>query len=168
MHANTRIKKTLKNLDALYNGTSSEEKKIYYSKLAILELCGWIEESFDEIIKTYSQKRLQLNSNKKWVEENILSNNYGFKYKKNIRKMLINFIGIINIEKFETEFDSTGELMVLDSLLDTLTKERNGLAHTFIKGITTRYTTPSVTLNRFNTLSLLIKNFNKKIKKYCK
>ncbi len=40
--------KTLNRLDRLYNESRTDDKKIFYSKLALIELCGWIEETMDD------------------------------------------------------------------------------------------------------------------------
>ena len=40
--------KTLNWLDQLYNDPTADDKKIFYSKLALIELCGWIEETMDD------------------------------------------------------------------------------------------------------------------------
>jgi hypothetical protein len=45
------IENTLKELDRLYNKHTSLKKDIYYSKLAVIELCGWIEETCDAIVR---------------------------------------------------------------------------------------------------------------------
>jgi hypothetical protein len=45
------IEETLKDLCTLYDQYASEDRKIYYfSKLAVLELSGWIEFVIDEAI----------------------------------------------------------------------------------------------------------------------
>jgi len=43
--------KTLNWLDQLYNDpTADNQKTSSYSKLALIELCGWIEETMDDIV----------------------------------------------------------------------------------------------------------------------
>ena len=43
--------KTLNWLDQLYNDpTADDQKTSSYSKLALIELCGWIEETMDDIV----------------------------------------------------------------------------------------------------------------------
>jgi hypothetical protein len=51
MIAKTYILNNLSTIEKLYNDSSSIKNSLFYSKLAILELCGWTEESMDDIIK---------------------------------------------------------------------------------------------------------------------
>ena len=50
MIARSYILTNLKTLDRKYNRATSTRDSLFYSKLAILELCGWIEESMDDIV----------------------------------------------------------------------------------------------------------------------
>ena len=59
MIAISYIDKTLKELDKLYNQSTSQKKAIYFSKLALIELCGWIEETLDDIILRHSYRHLK-------------------------------------------------------------------------------------------------------------
>ena len=47
------IQSTLNRLDAEYNTTTDIQLPILYSKLAVLELCGWIETNIDNILYEY-------------------------------------------------------------------------------------------------------------------
>ena len=67
----THLLKNLNELDKLYNGAKNKEndkQAIYYSKLALLELCGWIEESMDDIIRRYSNPKLKGKDNKEYLK----------------------------------------------------------------------------------------------------
>ena len=62
--------------------------------------------------------------------------------------MLIQLMGIINIEKVEKSVDQ-GKLTKLMAVLDGLKMVRNTEAHTHIKGVTRHINAPSVTLAHF-------------------
>lgn len=153
---------TIKRLDVLYNGAPNPEAT-YYSKLAIIELCGWIEHSMDNIAEHFAKKKLKTQPFKDSFKA-LKDHNYGFEYKKNFRKMLIQTIGLHNMEKIEVKLNYTGSITILDSTLDTLKTLRNDAAHTFI-GATTTYQAPSVTKSQLETIYPILKEFGKEIKK---
>ena len=95
-------------LDKLYNNATSQKKAIYFSKLAVIELCGWIEETLDDIIIKHGNRNLKTVENKNYCLNKIVSSNYGFQYNNNIRPMLINLLGLIQLEKFETGGNEAG------------------------------------------------------------
>lgn len=101
MIAKSYIESTLIELDNLFNNSTSQKKYIYYAKLAIIELCGWIEETIDDIVHRHSNRNLKDTTNKKYCRDKIIKPNYGFQYNENIRPMLISLIGLIEIEKLE-------------------------------------------------------------------
>ena len=85
----------LANLNALdkhYRNTSSPKDSLFYSKLALLELCGWIEESMDDVILKCGSRKLKVGSNKNYVEKMIVKRTHGFDYEVNFRFMLIRLI----------------------------------------------------------------------------
>ena len=50
MIARTYILDNLNKLDVRYRKAATLKDSLFYSKLAVLELCGWIEESMDDVI----------------------------------------------------------------------------------------------------------------------
>ncbi|WLT36820.1 hypothetical protein NON20_11905 [Synechocystis sp. B12] len=96
------IEKTLLSLEDLYNEaeqTNEIRKLSFFSKLAIIEVCNWIEEVQDKMLMQLTQDKIN-EENKKYIGE-IIKNNHGFGYNKNFRKLLLNIIGIIELEKVE-------------------------------------------------------------------
>src|SRR3990172_5850560 len=89
-------------INRLYNNTSSQKEALFYSKLAILELCGWIEESMDVIVKNCANQKLRNNDNLIFLEKEIIKKVHGFDYHNNFRKMLMQVIGLIRLEIIET------------------------------------------------------------------
>lgn len=143
------LKTNLERLDKLYNNTTNQLDAIFYAKLAVLELCGWVEESMDNIVKVAAKKKLKTEEFKK-LHDSMVNKNYGFKYDSHFKPMLINTIGIFQTEKIESYLEKTGKISILKSELSILNKLRNDAAHTFIKGTTKTFDAPSVILSRFN------------------
>ncbi len=79
--------KTLNRLDKLYNDSTTDDKKIFYSKLALIELCGWIEETMDDIVLRCAKRCLKSPANQKFIKDEIIKPNSNFQYEA-LRKML--------------------------------------------------------------------------------
>lgn len=158
----THILRTIKKLDGLYNNAPTTEAT-YYSKLAIIELCGWIEHSMDNIAEHFAKKHLKTQAFKDSFKA-LKENNFGFDYKKNFRKMLTQTIGLHNMEKLQTKVNAANGITILDNTLDTLKTLRDDAAHTFI-GATTTYQAPSVTKAQLETIYPILKHISKEIRK---
>ena len=78
MIARSYILANLKTLDRKYNMATSTRDSLFYSKLAILELCGWIEESMDDIVLRCACRHLTDIDNITFVKRQIIKRNYGF------------------------------------------------------------------------------------------
>lgn len=151
----------LKRLNQLYSAAPTTEAT-YYSKLAIIELCGWIELSMDNIAEHFANKYLKTQPFKESFQA-LVDNNYGFDYKRNFRKMLNQTIGLHNMEKIETKLETHGEITILNSTLDILKNLRNNAAHTYI-GATTTYQAPSVTKAQLETVYPILKKISMEIR----
>lgn len=150
------IKGSLEDLKGLYESVLTSKlpsdlqtrRLQFYSKLAILELCAWIEETQDGIILDYIQLNLLEESNIEDVK-NMVKRNPSFDYKK-FRELLIHVVGIISVERLEAKLKQKQDILQrIKSELGTLQKKRNDLAHTHLKEITPRYDSPSVTYDNF-------------------
>ena len=151
MIARSYILANLKTLSRKYNGATSLKESLFYSKLALLELCGWIEESMDDIVLSCACRHLADKENIAYVEKQIVNKTHGFDYEGHFRKMLIQLLGVINVERIEKSVDQ-GKLMAFRATLAGLKKLRDPEAHTHIKGVTRHINAPSVTLAQFPTL----------------
>lgn len=160
----TYILQNLNLLNSKYHKSKSVKDKLFYSKLAVLELSGWIEEVVDSIVLKYAKKNIKIISNLTRYEKDIVKRTYGFDYENNITRLIIHLIGIINLEKIESRIDPI-KLANFTASLDVLKKARDSEAHTHIKGVTRLIIAPSVTLSYFNPvydgLIELEKNLNK-------
>ena len=88
---------------------SDADIPIYFSKLGVLELTGWVEESFDMIARRAAKGRVKHNRFSKLVE-NAIQMNWGFSYEKNFLVMMAKIIGLPECEQLERYLDSDGSL----------------------------------------------------------
>ena len=161
------IPKNINDLDQLYQKSwRSSRRQFFYSKLAVLEVCGWIEETMDDIVKDCSNRKIAKPSNQSDINE-LVKRNYGFHYKNNFRKMLIPIIGLSQIEKIEKHLSLQGALPVLESKLDSLKIIRNQFAHTSTQiGIIPNCNAPSVTRNDFLVIYNALREYEKALRKF--
>ncbi|MEN9549632.1 MAG: hypothetical protein RIR12_2223 [Bacteroidota bacterium] len=152
MQAKKPIEDLLKELQKLYDNPADPVHKDYYSKLALLELCGWLELVIDDITLTYARARITDSKNIDLLEKEIVGKSYGCDYKGNFRPMLIKIIGLTNVERFENRLTTLGIFQILVSQLGSLASLRNPVAHTSIAGVTTTFHAPSTMTNYLNTL----------------
>lgn len=151
---------TINRLDVLYN-TSPTNEATYYSKLAVIEFCGWIEVTMDKIAENYINRKIRTTQYRD-IFRNIKDNNYGFKYNSNFRKMLIQTIGLYNMERVEISVNRAGAITVLIAQLDTLVTIRNDAAHTFLD-TTKTYQSPSVTRSQLNTVYNILREIHREV-----
>ena len=154
----------LNELDKLYNDATSKKKAVYYSKLATLELCGWVEDTLDDIVLMYANRKLKESFNKKYIRKDVVKRNNGFQYKYNIRPMLIAVLGIITLEKIENKFEKTSKITVLKNSLSNLRESRNKAAHTHLKGIMSNYDAPSVIIREFNIIKEILRDLDNELR----
>ena len=158
------ILENLKSLDYKYKKARSAKEALFCSKLAILELCGWIEESMDDVIRRCANKKLENHVNRKYCENQIIGKNYGFDYSKNFRSMLIRLMGLVAVEALERKVDAK-KCATLKATLSSLKRTRDSEAHTHIKGRTRTLNAPSVTIAYFHILYEGLQEFELKIRK---
>lgn len=149
---------TLKDLERLYNSATTREAT-YYSKLAIIELCGWIEFTMDKIAEKACKARTTpyRDSFRAVVEQN-----YGFAYKSNFRKMMNQTIGLHNMEKLEMPLQTSGEIAVLEANLASLKRARDNAAHTHLH-VTSTYQAPSATIAQLMAIYPILKRLNQRV-----
>ena len=148
-----RIKSTLKFLDIEYNThllhSKNSEIPVLYAKMALLEYCGWLEQTFDEIARNCIQRKPRTSAPQKLLEEKIKTT-YGLRYSQNVRPLLAYGLGVLRLSEVEKKLDATGDLTLLKSHLGTISKKRNEAAHTFIAGTTRSFDEPSTTIAYLN------------------
>ena len=164
MIGKTSILQNLNILERLYNNPKSHKiMALFYSKLAILELCGWIEESMDDIVRCCANRKLRETQNRNFVTKTIIKGVHGFDYRDHFRFMLMQIVGLITIERIEKRIDQK-KLQIMQAALSSLKEYRNIEAHTHLKGTTRRLDAPSVTKKRFDEVYRGLKNFEDELK----
>jgi len=161
--AKTYINTNLRRLDVLFKAAINPRDTLFLSKLAILELCGWIEISMDAIVRRCAKKNLKLQASRQSAEA-IIQRTYSFDYQQHFRKMLIQVIGLKSLEKIERRLNPV-EFQKLTAALNALKVNRDNEAHTYIKGVTAIIDAPSVTRGRFNDIYGGLQHFESTMKR---
>ena len=159
-----QIQKNLIQIDNSYIKSKRPRQTLYFSKLAILELCGWIEESMDNIVQTFAGRRLRKPANLTFIEKQVIRRTYSFEYDQHFRSMLIQVFGIINVERLENNLDKT-KFDIMKSTLISLKECRDKQAHTHLKDTTMIIDAPSTTQNRFRIVYDGLKDIESCIRK---
>ena len=150
--------------NAQNNDTIDPQLPILFSKLAILELCGWIEVSVDKVLYEYVNSNLSKEENKKFIKEKI-DGIYGFKFKTNLQPL---FCSVLGIKNYETIIDtlSEQELSDMQTTLGNLAKLRDFAAHNNTQvGVTPNYNAPSQTITNYRKLKPAFEKIEKEIQK---
>lgn len=171
MRINTNnICHTLHYLDHVYNkAVSSKNKKgplhaVLYSKLAILELSGWIEETIDNILLEYVDKKISDIALQEIIKTEIIGKVYGFKYHSDYKPLMIKVLGPQKYHKVYLALVKNHQHDIFCSQLNELTKQRDVAAHTSSKeGVTPHFYAPSSTYVRFKTIYQILKIINRTV-----
>ncbi|MDM3851782.1 MAG: HEPN domain-containing protein [Aphanizomenon gracile PMC627.10] len=159
----TKIQKTLDDMDKFYNRTTDPNLKKYYSKLALLELCGWIEQAIDDIVLQCAKRCIKNPSYLKLIKNDVKQIS-SFDYEKSFRDLLIKIIGLMNFEKLEKSVQPVS-LTTLKPKLDSLKPLRNSHAHTHIENCTQTLNAPSFTKGDFIVIFNALKDYEKTLKR---
>lgn len=164
MIAKTYIYNNLRSIESQYKKACNQKQALFYAKLAIMELCGWIEQSMDDIILVNAKKILKLTKNVDYVSSSIIEKTHSFAYKQHFRKMLIGVIGIINVERLEKKLN-VAKFVYFKANLSCLKRCRDEEAHKYIKDTTVRLDAPSVTIQNFKIVYEGLKDIEYKLKR---
>jgi len=159
MVAKSYIYQNIMQLEKLFNNCTSVQNSLFYSKLAILELCGWIEMSMDDIIKRHARRNLKNANNINYIDKEVVEKTHGFKYQTHFRRMLIAVVGTIGVERVEKKVDPTRFLPMV-ATLGSLKGFRDKEAHEYIKGTTKTLDAPSVTKTKLVIVYNGLKNID--------
>ena len=147
----TDIANTLNRLEREFTSCSDIQMPVLYSKLAVLELCGWIELSVDTILYEYVDNKILDSDCIKGIK-NIIKKNHGFHYDNNLFPLFCSVLGINNFENVIDALPSVN-FQNLKAITDAYTIERNKAAHTDTPlGTTRTYKAPSQVLTDFNLI----------------
>jgi hypothetical protein len=160
----THIQKNVTQLDRLYINNINNMQALYFAKLAIIEVCGWIEESMDEIVLSCASRHLTNTQNISYVENVIVGRTNSFEYEQHFRLMLMRILGIIGLEKLEMSFNATKFNKMKASLIFLKTR-RDEQAHTHIQDMTMNIDAPSVIISHFQNVYDGLKHIENLIRK---
>jgi hypothetical protein len=163
MISKTYIQSNLTKLEKMYNKSSSTQDSLFFSKLAIIEMCGWIEISMDDIINRLAKRILRDISNLKYIEKDVIKRNYGFAYDDHFKKMLISLLGIYGVEKLESKVNPLFFTPMV-ATLKNLKTIRDQEAHIYIKGTTRSIDAPSITRSKFSSIFNGLKDIDEVLK----
>lgn len=161
-----RIEDILSELDAWYNELpGGTERPSLLSKLAALELCGWVEERFDSMA-TNMANAAGVADGKAVVSR--IDGTYGFRYADHVRGLFLAIGGEMIVQRAEAtlEKNQPGELSRLQSALGALWKHRCELAHVSSVKVTGKQlvvNAPSWSVNQQRVLSKLIDKYEAEI-----
>ncbi len=138
--------------DGLYHkcSTSDTTLAIAYSKMAIMEVCGWLEESFDEVAHNCVRSRLRTLDRRKFLQEKIKAT-HGFEYMTKARPLISHAIGVVRLLEIERELELDASLTVLKTTCSNLNSHRKDAAHSTLAGRAQPYPAPSVAIRQFET-----------------
>jgi hypothetical protein len=142
------LRAVLADLDSLHSSPGiTAQRQNYYGKLALIELCGWIEQSLDNMARVHCSSIRNMNE-----LDMLLKNVHGFNY-KNLRSILIQITGIVNVLDIEHSLITKGaSYQILNSQLGSLSSKRNDAAHTHMPGVQVTYDAPSRILAELNQI----------------
>ncbi len=152
------IENTLKDLDSTYSASTSHPSlPELLSKTALIEFCGWIEDSVDQILYDYLDSHLSNLGLVKDIKGQI-RRNHGFKY-ESVLGMLSMVIGARDLENLLSKI----KFSLLEALLNAYSHKRNKAAHTHIVGTTPTYDAPSKILQDFRSIMSVITDIEHEI-----
>lgn len=150
---------TLAELDIWYNAPGlSIDRTNLLSKLATIELCGWLEGEFDRLIRVVAAGRVQ---DATWIESKVIRTTYGFEYEKHWRSMLCKVVGEVFAQRVEAAMEAShpGDLQQLQTLLGQLWKDRCSFAHadlTANRAAMLTFNAPSFAISQHGTLKAIL------------
>ncbi|MBS1940244.1 MAG: hypothetical protein JST38_05150 [Bacteroidetes bacterium] len=126
-----------------YKNAKDPKLQLFYAKLALLEVCGWIEETIDGLVLGHAKHILVITAEYERYRKDVVDKQYGFHYKDNIVPMLVGLFGRTGVSEFES-YNNPAKFEMLKSALSSLREARNAHAHTHLKGVTLTVMAPSL------------------------
>ena len=99
----TKVTEIIGILNEFHGNTGDIRLLNFYSKLSLLELCGWLETTMDDMVNSFASRQL---THKDYLEEwkETVSYNNGFSYDRHFKKMICKLIGLSLMEKIEIKW----------------------------------------------------------------
>jgi len=160
----SKILITLQELNNLYKANSHDSFQVYvYSKVAILELGGWVQATIEAMTEKYYYDNIT-DPTKHGDFKKLVSTNSGFHYVRNVENLLRHVVGVYGIKNVEDK-TGTADMSTLKSFLDSLTTDRNDVAHNYErqKVPITNLDAPSKTIQKCKDICRLLEIFEDKL-----
>ena len=153
------IRNNLELLQRLYDSAMNSSSKdssleaALYSKLAIIELSGWIEETIDTILTDYLNRTINNLALRNTIEKEVIQRVYGFRYGTDFRPLMERILGGEKFQYIISRLEKNGACTSqLHHALSILTTRRDRAAHTHQKGVMQSYDAPSWTIQQLNII----------------
>ena len=98
----TQIEATLDRLEILARSSGPKDTP-FFSKMAILELAGWVEETIDAFVKSLTIPRLRDEKVRDRFKE-VVKQVHDFTYENHFWRLLGMAIGVVNLERAEEKW----------------------------------------------------------------
>ena len=163
-----RLRKTLQFLDGMYQQhqvSEDPEEAVAFSKLAVLEFCGWVEMTIDDIARSAVCVTLPELEDRKPLER-LIKTTSGFNYEKHVIPLLVTAIGSTRFSVIERTLIDEAVLDQFKSILNSsdFTRMRNRAAHTYNDGTQRNYDAPSAVIGKLAQIAPLLE----RMKALCK
>ncbi|MCY4034841.1 MAG: HEPN domain-containing protein [Hyphomicrobiales bacterium] len=170
MISGKEIKKVLEWIKERYDNPCTRDvyESRLYSKLAILELSGWVEGTLKDLAIRLIDKKLNDDAAKEEFKE-VIRNIRGFRYERHFQDLLNKTVGFINREIIEKEISGKDydKLEKFKTALNNLSGRRNFYAHNFSHNPQKVPTTidPSSVINYYEDILSGLEAFKEEIAK---
>lgn len=159
------IEKSLGQFESRHIRYASVQEGLYYSKLAILELSGWVEITMDDIVLRLGKRLIQNSGHFKYLSDRVIRRTHSFEYETHFRRMLETIIGLLGVEWMEKRVNPN-LFQPMVGALTSLKHSRDEQAHQYIKGTTHNIDAPSLTKSRFYTIFNGLRNVDNVLRSF--
>ena len=171
--AQSKIRENLDLLETRFNESMSSTRlkqgsilAALFSKLAILEVCGWLEQTIDSIMYYYVNNTVNNRQIRELIKEQVIDTVYGFTYGRDLKPLMMKLLGAKQFHYIELRLQKKGLDQILFTCINQLNKERNVAAHTYWREASQqRFDAPSVTRQVFNQLLPIVLEINTCVKR---
>lgn len=150
--------------DSVANGKNTRNTPLkleLLSKLALLELGGWIEMTIDKILEDYVSRKISDAQEQVSIRQSVIMSVFGFDPHRHVWPLFERILGVENCRRLKMDLEQKRLLHPFQSYLRNLWEQRSQEAHTYRIGVTHSVNTPSWTLSRFFQISPIIEQIRK-------
>lgn len=139
----------------------------FYSKLAIMEVGGWVEQTVDDLLHNYIDSTVADGTIRETLKKEVVGRVFGFRYGADFRPLFEKIIGAARYEEVRKQLSKKNQDNILSTKLSELSKARDSAAHTYWRGGTMpRYAAPSSTREVFEAILPIMRKIEQLLQKY--